>query len=197
MGYGVNMPKSRDWSELVGTIYHDRKEIIEYCGMYKAPGKAGGTSAKFRWRCTRCGQEFGPSQIGDIRRFSTGRCCTKSKKYGDIRWGYGVVPPAYMRSLHYSATKRGLDFEVRGEYLDALWQRQDGRCAYTGLEIKIGDGTASLDRIDPSLGYIEGNVQWTYTPVNIMKWDRSHEEFMKLCSLIVNREKETNNGHKE
>ena len=45
---------------------------------------------------------------------------------------------------------------------------------------------ASLDRIDSSLGYIEGNVQWVERKVNIIKRELKQEEFIKLCQDIVN-----------
>jgi hypothetical protein len=48
-----------------------------------------------------------------------------------------------------------------------LWQKQTGRCALTGMEFDLRDDEeggsqhdrVSLDRIDNSLGYSEGNVQ--------------------------------------
>lgn len=44
--------------------------------------------------------------------------------------------------------------------------------------------TASLDRIDNSKGYEEGNIQWVHKDVNFMKRTYSQEYFIKLCTLI-------------
>ena len=46
------------------------------------------------------------------------------------------------------------------------------------------DGTASLDRIDSSKGYIEGNIQWVHKDINRMKGDSSDNDFIKLCKII-------------
>ena len=158
--------------------------------MYKAP--SGGSSAMFRWKCLHCDAEYGPSQYGDIKRIPGTRCCSQSKKYGRIRWGHKHIKPEYMRSLHLSARKRNIDFDVNSKYLFEIWEKQDGKCAYTGKSLSLGKGKASLDRIDPKRGYVQNNVQWVLTIVNYMKWDSTEEEFINLCSLIASRRSNSN-----
>jgi hypothetical protein len=72
---------------------------------------------------------------------------------------------------------------------DLLWENQNGKCAYTGELLNFGrskvNGTASLDRIDSSLGYVEGNVQFVHKDVNIMKWDLSEKRFLDICEKIT------------
>ena len=46
--------------------------------------------------------------------------------------------------------------------------------------------TASVDRIDSSKGYIEGNVQFVSQAINYMKGTMSHEETLLLCDIIRN-----------
>ena len=46
--------------------------------------------------------------------------------------------------------------------------------------------TASLDRIDPTKGYIEGNIQWVHKDVNRMKMDFTETRFLELVNLIAN-----------
>jgi predicted CopG family antitoxin len=78
-------------------------------------------------------------------------------------------------------------------YLLNLWNKQEGKCIYTNIGMVLPDGrlkgtmfTASLDRINSSLGYVKGNVQYTLTSVNFMKNNMSHEETKELIKLIVN-----------
>lgn len=92
-----------------------------------------------------------------------------------------------MRSLHFSAVSRHLEFEVTSEYLYEVWESQGGLCAYTGYPLKLLGRQASLDRIDSKKGYVPGNVQWVLTKVNHMKWDSSEEEFLQLCRVIAKR----------
>lgn len=80
------------------------------------------------------------------------------------------------------------------EYVWKLYEEQDKKCALTGMDISFaktkkghatGETTASLDRIDPSRGYTEGNVQWVHKWVNIIKWDFTQEEFLDICKMVV------------
>ena len=49
----------------------------------------------------------------------------------------------------------------------------------------IGQGTASLDRIDSSKGYVKGNVQWVHKDINKMKTDFEQSIFIKLCKSVA------------
>ena len=75
------------------------------------------------------------------------------------------------------------------DYLDNLWISQEGKCFYTKEKLWFArskiNGNASLDRIDSSLGYIEGNVKFVHKDVNIMKWDFSEERFLEVCEKII------------
>lgn len=48
------------------------------------------------------------------------------------------------------------------------------------------DNDLSLDRIDSSLGYIPGNVQWVCKQINISKHILSTKEFIGMCRKVVN-----------
>ena len=50
----------------------------------------------------------------------------------------------------------------------------------------IRDGTASLDRIDSSRGYVIDNIQWVHKDINWLKNDWSQKEFIELCSRVAN-----------
>ena len=43
----------------------------------------------------------------------------------------------------------------------------------------------SIDRIDSSVGYVRGNVQFVCDIVNRMKSDLSQEELYEWCGLIL------------
>ena len=80
-----------------------------------------------------------------------------------------------------------------------LYQQQKGKCAISGVDIvlvnKIKNNnvdwsvvTASLDRIDSSIGYIETNVQPVCNICNKMKLTQTEEEFKnKLLAIIHNK----------
>lgn len=80
-----------------------------------------------------------------------------------------------------------IEFNITTEYLRKLWDDQKGLCRYSGLPLQnIGDGyfSPSIDRIDNSKGYVEGNVQWILWRVNDMKKNMHEKDFLELCMLI-------------
>lgn len=43
----------------------------------------------------------------------------------------------------------------------------------------------TLDKIRPELGYVEGNVQYLTKRCNLMKGNLNNEEFIEMCSLVL------------
>lgn len=83
--------------------------------------------------------------------------------------------------------------DLTEEYLHTLWEKQDGKCAWTSIEMNItsyadrnnGLFNASLDRIDSTKGYIQGNVQFVLLPLNMAKGNRDDDdEFRGFLSAI-------------
>lgn len=107
------------------------------------------------------------------------------------RWkGFGEIPKSYINSINRGAKSRNLEFSITIEYLWNLFLIQSKRCALSGKEIWFNsikkDTTASLDRIDSSKGYIEGNVQWVHKDINMMKQNFDEKYFLELCKQIIN-----------
>lgn len=91
------------------------------------------------------------------------------------------------------AVERGIEFNITVEYAWKLFEKQNRKCALTGVIIYFGlvgngkgiyEQTASLDRIDSTKGYIEGNIQWVHKRVNIIKQDQNQDDFIDMCVLI-------------
>ena len=77
---------------------------------------------------------------------------------------------------------------TRNDLLE-LWQKQDGRCAISGLPMtcrtKSGEKfryNASIDRIMPGDPYERNNVQLVCTIINSLMKDFSKEDFIRLCT---------------
>lgn len=67
--------------------------------------------------------------------------------------------------------------------------QQNGRCAYTGRELVIGEN-AGVDHIlpravRPDLAKDIGNLCWVDKDINSMKHKLTAEEFINTCRLIV------------
>lgn len=102
----------------------------------------------------------------------------------------GDISGTYLYRLKRNAELRDLEFTVTLEHLWELLQKQEFKCALTGLPISVSfkstaKYTASVDRIDSAKGYVECNVQWVHKDVNKMKLDLSESRFFELCRLVV------------
>jgi hypothetical protein len=90
--------------------------------------------------------------------------------------------------------KRGpIELSVTKEDVWNLFLKQNRKCALSGLDLsfptvsKDKSWTASLDRIDSSKGYIEGNIQWVHKDINMMKRTYDNQHFINMCKLIANK----------
>ena len=81
---------------------------------------------------------------------------------------------------------RGLEFKIDIQFGWDLFLRQEKKCALSGLPLTFSrhGQTASLDRIDSTIGYLPENVQWTHKAVNQMKMDLPEKDFINLCRTI-------------
>lgn len=81
--------------------------------------------------------------------------------------------------------QENIHFDISPEYLKKIW---NGICPAFNViltfEDKNIDTFAELDRKDPNLGYIEGNVQWISRKANRIKNDASLEELQKVFDWL-------------
>lgn len=137
------------------------------------------------------------SVLRKLREFNlvkSGSAKRENKETNGRTYLYGKITKTLWCLLTSLARVRELFFDVNPKYLFELLEQQNYKCALSGREISIEfitsakgktKRTASLDRIDSSKGYIEGNVQWLHKDVNNIKQDFSQEEFLNLCKQIT------------
>lgn len=164
---------------------------IEYIGI-----NIKNEHACYKCKCD-CGNEVIMSRSNlKIGRVSSCGCFLKQKKDKSRHWkGCGDISSSLFCHIKTGAIRRSIEFNITIEYVWDLFLKQDKRCKISGVainfqsEAKKYDGTASLDRIDSSKGYIEGNVQWVHKKINIMKQNNSDEQFIEWCNIISNYQK--------
>lgn len=115
-----------------------------------------------------------------------------SRASGSVHWKGGRHVPSYFWSkarLTSSRRSRDIPWDITIEDLDIQWERQQGRCAYTGWPLEFGtnstEQTASLDRRDSSGGYTPDNIQFVHKDVNVMKTDLTEDRFLAICRTIT------------
>ena len=92
--------------------------------------------------------------------------------------------------LRRSSELRGLPVLISSGWIRQQFERQQGRCFYTGVpfeivETKRGIRRPSLDRIYSNIGYTPENTVLCLTAVNYMKNDYQVDEFVLLLLDIV------------
>jgi hypothetical protein len=160
-------------------------EVKSFVGLNKKRSKI--------WNCLcECGKSMtavtNTLTSGHSKSCGCQRLKTVSKNYG------GLVLGKLFNQIKRNAKTRGLEFNVSIEYLEKLFIEQNYKCKLSGLPIYIDTRrinyehqktTASLDRIDSLLGYIQGNLQWVHVDVNYMKLDHNQEYFIFICKAIA------------
>lgn len=150
-----------------------------------------------RWICKcDCGNQ---SEVAasKLRTGWTSSCgCLKHRSGSSSHtWrGTGELPSSYWSTVLWGAKARDLIVEITIEEAWALYESQGGLCALSGVPLCFlmgskrttsGSQTASLDRIDSSLGYLKDNVQWIHKDVQYMKMDLPENRFIELCEGVA------------
>lgn len=159
--------------------------------------KSGGIRYKCLCDCGNTHEAFATH----LRRGLITHCgCTPHKGAKHHQWtGVGEISGEFwwthiVRSANGSKNgnrvRKPKELTITIEYAWDLFLNQGRRCALSGLELtfptkwKDKTWTASLDRIDSSKGYVEGNVQWVHKDVNIMKNKFDNQYFINMCKNI-------------
>jgi hypothetical protein len=101
---------------------------------------------------------------------------------------------AFLRTLCQSARQRAkrieAPFTIDEDVFIGLWGRQKGRCYYSGVEMTCVAGRGKLDtnvsieRLIPSIGYVQGNVVLCCYYINVSKRDKSVEEWLAWARRV-------------
>lgn len=92
------------------------------------------------------------------------------------------------------AFKKNLDFNIDVEYLIKKLIETNYMCPYLGVkfEKRNSDYVLSIDRIDPTKGYVKGNIEITSRLANTMKNKATNSQLMIFAENILKIKKENN-----
>lgn len=97
-----------------------------------------------------------------------------------------------LTSLKRSAKVRGLEFNLEASDISSLMVSE---CPISNVHLKykrftnigkIGPNSPSVDRIDNSKGYIQGNIQIISAKINRLKGENSIRELLTMCKQLIN-----------
>jgi len=170
----------------IGQVF-DRLEVLQ---LEKRPCSNGRIFLHAYVKC-KCGNEKWV-QCYNLVQLHTKSCgCLRNDLQATVRNGKcGDIYGGVLLRVESSAKRMGREFNLTKEYVSEVWEAQNKQCALTGMELtwkrtaETKGTTASIDRIDSSKGYIEGNIQIVHKIVNIMKMQHSQEDFIEWCNKV-------------
>lgn len=112
-------------------------------------------------------------------------------QYTSFRWFVN-------RGNYRSKTKKKYSCDLTVEYLKQVWEEQKGMCPFTGWELILPEDSsypwkeknprnASIDRIDNSIGYMQGNVRFVAVMANLARQDFTDEQVIEFCKAVATK----------
>lgn len=105
------------------------------------------------------------------------------------------TPYSYLNKLFTqlksSRRNSGIEWDIEIEYINSIWDKQEGKCALSGINMTWHRGggktdyACSIDRKDSDKGYVVGNIQLVCKTVNFMKSTLNDAQLYWWCKNIV------------
>lgn len=196
---GVSIKTVSNRIKAFGIVPHPAKILVDLTGKkfgrltVKSRGQSEHSISKWICEC-ECGkivEVYGNS----LTQGTTASCgCYRIEL---MFKGFGDLSGCYWNRIAKGAITRNLPFNIAIEDAWNKYISQDRKCALSGLDIKIvrdysrkhADHTASLDRIDNSIGYEVSNIQWIHRDINVMKNNFEEEYFIHICKSVASHRK--------
>lgn len=182
--------------------YEDEEILGKKFGKLTPIKAVSGNHKHKVWECKcDCGGSIDALATKFVRGYIK-TCGCESKKWK----GYKEIPGSFWNDIKQGAKIRNYELAISIEYAWEIYVKQDKKCALSGVPLffntvrnPVGmhrkdvehvppiknERTASLDRINSDMGYVEGNVQWVHKSINMMKRDFNQQEFLDWCKKIT------------
>lgn len=143
-------------------------------------------------KCCECDKIFKATFHNVYRgNYKSCGCLQHALNNKNPKWsGHGEISKSYFYCLKRGASIRNIEFNISIEYIWNLFLKQDRKCIYTGEYLFLPKtrldtkSTASLDRINSDIGYLENNVQWVHKDINFMKQSLTDSKFLEYIQKI-------------
>lgn len=174
------------------TVCAETKELFEFSidytkgGRYKSSCKVCCNAATAKWR------KANPDKVKEKEKQYYEANKEKIRVKNRKRYTGLTLDQKFGQLLKNAKQRKTVEVFISIQHIYDVWEKQEGRCAYTKLPLTSEAhqlNTVSLDRIDSSKDYVEGNIQLVCVPVNVMKMDSTEKQFVHLCQLVAQNSK--------
>jgi hypothetical protein len=103
----------------------------------------------------------------------------------------------HLRRINSRCKRNKIYTNISLQDLKDVWEAQDGVCPYTSIKLKNPSWNrkrnsleiakherASIDRINPELGYVRENIQFVSMLINFAKWSLTDKEMHDFIRII-------------
>lgn len=145
--------------------------------------------------CPICDKSF-KKRVGDYNRsikfenniYCSKKCAASGRKKDPIDVGIKKL----FLSISWKKTPNN-STRITYEYLRTLWDKQNGKCSISKNSMLVNNWnknnksqySASIDRIDNSIGYIEGNIRLVCQIINLGMNEFTDEDFLTFCKAVA------------
>jgi hypothetical protein len=97
----------------------------------------------------------------------------------------------YYKGVQDRANNKNLKFDLTPEFLEQLWNSQNGKCHWLHCDLMLVGVPyhplrATIDRLDPDKGYVQNNIVWASSFANRGRSNTSKEIFAELLPVLLN-----------
>lgn len=138
--------------------------------------------------CSRCRVD----KSNDDYYFTKGKrhsWCKECVKTHTKRTRLKAPTKYFLKNIRSKCKRENLPFDLTEEYLDAIWTDY---CPISGQLFDLNDcrkrNGAQLDRKNPELGYIQGNVVFISARMNRIKDNATIEELRAILQWLEKQE---------
>lgn len=140
--------------------------------------------------CNRCHAlkpltDFYKRRSGSERRQTFCKLCKQQQKNERRK----LSPRTAFHTLIANAKRRETDCHVTVDDLLIMWGEQHGLCALSGLQMTHGIGlrptSVSVDRLNPDIGYVKGNIRLVCVALNSLRGPWSDQEAISVALAFV------------
>ena len=150
--------------------------------------KSGQTKPQYSVTCLFCGKARNITRHDHATRLAKHPCKTCSNKNNNPQGEIEGIRVSWFNKFKLAATHRSLEWDITIEDVAHILSMQASRCALSGIWISTrGDLktiTASIDRINNSIGYTKENIQLVHKKINMMRGTLTVEEFIDFCKSV-------------
>jgi hypothetical protein len=174
----------------------NKERIVEYNKEYRKENKERIKEYKKEY------YQKNKERVKEYRQKNKKRIAAYYKKYRQKNNRSKPTPDMYRffgnkaSKLKAKSRENKIPYDLDGKYLQSIYPK-DGKCPALNIEMKAGFGSdwrlsPSVDRIDPSGGYIRGNVIWISWLANCIKSSAMPDQIIAVGNFYKKVEEEGN-----